>query len=187
MSQRLPNLIVPNFQTTPFDSQLYSPDDIVLLSPTHLSFKNKVYRCATGKGGIRENKQEGDGATPVGSFPLRQLFYRPDRLDPSIIDLISHTGLPSSPLTMVDGWCDDPISRHYNQQIILPSKDHHERLWREENVYDLIIPFGYNDAPIVPNKGSAIFMHLARPDYSPTEGCLALSLEDFLDILMKIA
>ena len=187
MSQISSKFIIQKFQSPTLPPEAYSPKNLVLLSPTQLSFKEKVYSCATGKGGIREDKSEGDGATPMGIFELREILYRPDRLTSTEIELIKKTGLPSSPLTPADGWCDAPDSPHYNKHITLPSLDHHECLWREESIYDIIIPLGYNDAPVIPGKGSAIFMHLARPDYSPTEGCIALSRKNFLKVLRELA
>lgn len=186
MSYTSLSIIIPNFQNSFPDEHLLSPDDLILLSSTHLSFRGKSYRCATGKGGIREDKIEGDGATPVGTFALREILYRADRFNAKEIELITNTGLPVSCISSSEGWCDDSDSTHYNKRIPLPSPDRHECLWREESVYDIIIPLGYNNSPIVPGKGSAIFMHLARPDYTPTEGCIALSREDFLEVLKKL-
>lgn len=94
------------------------------------------------------------------------------------------TALPVIPLTPTDGWCDDPnASQNYNRLVTLPYTFSHEKLWREDYVYDLIVVVGYNDDPVMPNKGSAIFMHLARDGYTPTEGCVALAKKDLLEIL----
>jgi L,D-peptidoglycan transpeptidase YkuD (ErfK/YbiS/YcfS/YnhG family) len=84
------------------------------------------------------------------------------------------------------GWCDDPDSASYNQLVDLPFPGSHEKLWRDDHIYDLIITLGYNDDPVVPDRGSAIFLHVARPDYSPTEGCVAAALPDLL-ALMELA
>jgi len=134
-------------------------------------------RCALGAGGISKKRREGDGITPVGLFPLRQVFFRSDRIEGP------ETILPISALTQWDGWSDDPDDPYYNQQISLPSKDRHEVLWRGDHVYDLIAVVGYNDQPIIPGAGSAIFLHIAKPDFSPTEGCVAFSLPDLAGIL----
>jgi L,D-peptidoglycan transpeptidase YkuD (ErfK/YbiS/YcfS/YnhG family) len=136
-------------------------------------------RCSLGRGGVRDtkNKQEGDGATPLGHWPMRQVFYRSDRL------AIPQTGLPVVALTPRMGWCDDPAHSLYNRQVDLPFPASHEKLWRDDHIYDLIVVLGYNDAPVVPGRGSAIFLHLARPDFSPTEGCVACSQPDLLDLL----
>ncbi len=128
--------------------------------------------CAIGRGGVLGDKREGDGATPVGSWPLRRVFYRPDRL------AAPETALPLDPLRPELGWCDDPSDPAYNRLVQLPYSGRHERLWREDAIYDLVAVMGYNDDPPRPGLGSAIFLHLARPDYDPTEGCVALALAD---------
>ena len=138
-------------------------------------------RCALGKGGVRpaSEKREGDGASPAGIWPIRYVFYRPDRLDPPL------TALRVAALSPDDGWCDDPASPDYNRHVKLPLKAGHEKLWREDHVYDLILVLGHNDDPPVPGMGSAIFAHLARADYSGTEGCVALALPDMLAFLRE--
>ena len=137
------------------------------------------FRCALGKGGVAAmgTKREGDGATPAGLWPLRRLFYRPDRLD------APKTRLPVTALKSSDGWCDAPGDPAYNQPVTLPYPASAEHLWRDDGVYDLIVVLGYNDAPVVPGRGSAIFLHVARPDYSPTDGCVALAEADLLGLL----
>lgn len=141
----------------------------------------KTYRCAVGKGGFSEHKKEGDGATPVGVFPLRCCWYRADKV------ALPKTDLPLFIIEQHDGWSDDPTDAHYNQHVLLPHTFSHEVLWRDDAVYDLIVPLGYNDAPIVAGRGSAIFMHVAKPDYAPTEGCVALAREDLLEVLEKLS
>lgn len=157
-----------------------STTHIDIISHTVAQVQERSYKCATGKGGIRVDKKEGDGATPVGEFSLRRLFYRPDRI------AVPETGLPAVALGQEMGWCDDPASAFYNQLVTLPFAPRHEILWRDDNVYDIIIEVGYNDAPIVPGKGSAIFIHLARENYTPTEGCVAFCLPDLLDICRNL-
>ena len=155
-----------------------------------LTFADQQYRCAIGKGGFSTNKREGDGCTPIGTYALRECWYRLDRLPPP------QTNLPLKIIHETDGWCDDAENPDYNTHIVIPphggirtprqargDKQGYENLWRADHVYDLIIPLGYNDAPITPGKGSAIFMHVAKPDYAPTEGCVALALTDLLAIL----
>lgn len=134
-------------------------------------------RCALGRGGIRSDKREGDGATPVGCFPLRRLLYRADRLDQP------PTALPAQPIYPDDGWCDDAGDPCYNRPVKLPYAASHERMWRDDGVYDLVVVLGHNDDPPVPGAGSAIFLHLARPGYSPTEGCVALERDDLIGLL----
>ena len=142
-----------------------------------LVFQGVVYRCAIGNGGIRADKQEGDGATPPGVLPLRRVFYRADRV------AIPVCAVPREPLGPEDGWCDDLTNRAYNQRVRLPYSGRHEELWRADAVYDVIGVLGWNDAPVVRGRGSAIFLHVARPDYAPTEGCVALALGDLTRVL----
>lgn len=139
---------------------------------------DKVYFCAFGLGGTVVAKKEGDGGTPVGTFPLRQVFYRPDRV------AAPTTTLPLQALTPLMGWCDEVGDPLYNQLVWLPYAGRHEVLWREDHVYDLILVVGYNDAPVIPGHGSAIFIHLARENYPPTEGCLAFNQPDLDEILI---
>lgn len=135
------------------------------------------YQCALGAGGTADQKQEGDHVTPAGKFLLRRVFFRSDRIERP------HTLLPVSALTRRDGWSDDPDDFRYNQQITLPYSGSHELLWRIDAVYDLVAVVGYNDRPVVPGCGSAIFLHIANPDYGATEGCIAFALSDFSRIL----
>ncbi len=134
-------------------------------------------RAAVGRGGIRARKQEGDGATPAGPLPLRRLLYRADRI------ARPRSAVPAMPLAPQDGWCDDPFHADYNRPVRLPHETRHEALWRPDAVYDVIGVLGWNDAPVVRGMGSAIFLHVARPDYAPTEGCIALALADLLALL----
>ncbi len=137
------------------------------------------FRCAIGKGGMidADQKREGDGASPLGRWPLRRVFYRPDRLQRP------DTGLACVPLRDHDGWCDAPDHRLYNRPVIRPFVASHEQLWRSDHVYDLIVELGYNDGPVLAGRGSAIFLHLAHPDYRPTEGCIAVARADMLAVL----
>lgn len=140
----------------------------------------QVFPCSLGKAGLlpAADKREGDGATPTGRWPLRRVFYRPDR-EPS-----PQTALPIVPIGQHDGWCDAPHHPLYNRPVTLPFRHSHECLWRDDHVYDLIVELGHNDDPPVPGLGSAVFMHLTRPDRTPTEGCVALDRDDFLQFLM---
>ena len=142
-----------------------------------LLFEGSRYRAALGKGGIAAHKTEGDGATPAGLLPLRRLLYRADRLSRP------RAAVPCMPLAPHDGWCDDPDDAAYNQPVRLPYPAKHEHLWRGDEVYDLIGVLGWNDGPVAKRGGSAIFLHIARPDYAPTEGCIALSRPDLLAVL----
>ena len=146
-----------------------------------LHFKGNNYKCALGKSGVRTEKKEGDGATPIGKFFLRRAFYRPDRL------IAPRSELPINRLTPADAWCDDPNHYQYNQLVKKPFKGSHEELWRVDNLYDLIIVFGYNDNPPQPYKGSAIFIHCTTKEYKATKGCLGLILSDLLTILPEVS
>jgi L,D-peptidoglycan transpeptidase YkuD (ErfK/YbiS/YcfS/YnhG family) len=139
----------------------------------------KPMRCALGRAGVSAEKREGDGATPVGSFAMRCVLYRADRVALPI------TALPCRALRASDGWCDAPDDSAYNRLVALPYPASAETLWHEDALYDLIIPLGYNDAPIEPGKGSAIFLHLAAPDFTPTQGCVALARDDLLTVLKE--
>lgn len=144
-----------------------------------LRWPGGMARCALGRSGVTpaDAKREGDGASPVGPWPMRQVYFRPDRLERPA------TGLPVEALIPEAGWCDDPASPLYNRPVLLPFPLSHEKLWREDHVYDLIVVLGYNDDPVIPGKGSAIFLHLARDDYSSTEGCIACAKQDLLSLL----
>jgi L,D-peptidoglycan transpeptidase YkuD (ErfK/YbiS/YcfS/YnhG family) len=133
-------------------------------------------RCAVGRAGVRRDKVEGDGATPAGVFPLRALLFRPDRLQRV------QTGLPVHAIAPDDGWCDDPAHPAYNRAVKLPFPASHEELWRRDHLYDLVIVVGHNDAPPISGKGSAVFLHVAAPDYAATAGCVALALPDLLAV-----
>lgn len=136
-------------------------------------------RCALGPGGVvaAADKREGDGASPAGVWPIRQVIYRPDRGPPPI------TALPTRAMTPDDGWCDDPADPGYNRAVVLPYPASAERMWREDHVYDLVLVLGHNDDPPVAGLGSAIFLHIAQPDYAPTQGCVAVAQEDLEDFL----
>ncbi len=155
-------------------------NDLRITFPHELWLQGTCYRCATGAGGSSSQRKEGDKSTPLGRFPLRECWYRADRLPtPATI-------LPKRIITSSDGWCDDPVHPQYNQHITLPFSASHELLWREDHIYDIIVPLGFNDDPVMPGIGSAIFLHLATPDYQSTCGCIAVSLPDMMDILTKI-
>lgn len=137
-------------------------------------------RCALGKGGIRSDKREGDGATPRGSFRLRRLWFRDDgRLRPL-------TRLPMQRIRAEDGWCDAAQHPRYNRPVTLPFPASHERMRRDDALYDLVIEIGWNDRPAIKGRGSAIFMHIARPGYTPTEGCVALAAPHLRRLLSRI-
>ncbi|HEX4113481.1 MAG TPA: L,D-transpeptidase family protein [Stellaceae bacterium] len=151
--------------------------DLIVSADGYAEWNKHRMPCALGRGGIRVDKQEGDGATPAGKWRMRALLFRPDRMVRAPL-----TGLPLRGLRPEDGWCDDPADPLYNRPVKLPFRARSETLWREDDIYDLIVVLGYNDDPPAPGKGSAVFLHIARPDFSPTEGCVAVSREDLLAI-----
>jgi len=140
-------------------------------------FRDKKYRCAIGKNGITNDKEEGDKKTPIGCFEIRKVLFRKDRIEKL------QTNLPTEEIQKNDGWCDDINDKNYNQQIKLPYNVGSEKLWRDDEVYDIVVVLGFNDNPPISGKGSAIFMHIARENYSPTAGCIAFNREDLLEIL----
>lgn len=142
-------------------------------------WRGQTLRASLGKGGVRTHKEEGDGATPAGLLPLRRVLYRADRVKPP------RCAVPVEPLTPTDGWCDDPLDPAYNRMVRLPFGGHHEELWRRDGLYDVVGVLGWNDQPVVKGRGSAIFLHVARPDGGPTEGCAALPLPDLLRVLAE--
>ncbi|HEY1382939.1 MAG TPA: L,D-transpeptidase family protein [Dongiaceae bacterium] len=139
-----------------------------------------VFPCALGRSGLVADKREGDGGTPVGRFAFRRLLYRADRI-PHI-----ETRLPARHIDPADAWCDDPADAAYNQPVRLPYPARHERLWLDSHLYDLVVVIGHNDDPVVKSAGSAVFLHLARDDWGPTEGCIAFRREDLLAIVAQI-
>jgi L,D-peptidoglycan transpeptidase YkuD (ErfK/YbiS/YcfS/YnhG family) len=151
--------------------------DLIVSGAGMARMAGRSFRCAVGRGGVSSAKREGDGATPIGTWPLRQVLYRPDR------GMRPATALQTAPLKPVDGWCDAPADPNYNRMVRHPYPASAEHLWRRDSIYNLIVVVGYNDAPVVPGKGSAIFLHIARPDYSPTAGCVAFSRRDLVTIL----
>jgi len=130
------------------------------------------FKVSLGRSGTTPKTYEGDGATPLGCYPLRRVYYRPDRVSPPQTELEVRAIRPD------DGWCDAPDDIFYNRPVRLPYEASHEVLWREDHLYDLIIVIGQNDDPVVPWDGSAIFMHVAREGYSPTEGCVGMAASD---------
>jgi L,D-peptidoglycan transpeptidase YkuD (ErfK/YbiS/YcfS/YnhG family) len=153
--------------------------DLAVLGDGYAMWNGRRLKCALGRAGISRRKREGDGASPAGSFLMRRLLYRPDREDRPL------TGLPARAIAQTDGWCDDPADPAYNLPVDLPYKARAETLWREDRLYDLVVPLGYNDDPVRPGLGSAIFLHIAKDDYAPTEGCIALKRADLLAILAE--
>lgn len=144
-----------------------------------LSYEGTRVRCALGKGGViaARDKREGDGASPIGIWPIRHVLWRSDR------GRAPDTSLPVAEIAPDDGWCDTPDDPNYNQLIKHPYPVSAEHLWRDDGLYDIIVVLSHNDDPVVPGMGSAIFLHCATPDYKPTEGCVALAKADLLALL----
>jgi L,D-peptidoglycan transpeptidase YkuD (ErfK/YbiS/YcfS/YnhG family) len=160
--------------------------DLIVRAPAERAigsaeFAGRVFSCALGAAGILERKREGDRGTPSGRFPFREILYRADRV------AAPKSGLRLGPIRVEDGWCDDPAHPSYNRKVRLPFAASHERLWRDDRLYDLVVVIGHNDDPPRPGFGSAVFIHLARPDFAPTEGCIAFHETDLRVILAAVA
>ena len=153
---------------------------IIINKSGYLKYKNLKFRCALGKAGISKKSVEGDHITPKGTYKVIRIYYRKDRIK----KISSKFKLIEIKRNM--GWCDDPKSKKYNQLIKLPNKYNHERLYRKDNVYDLILVLNYNMIPIVKNKGSAIFIHIAKKNYEKTAGCIALKKVHLVKLIEKI-
>ena len=135
---------------------------------------------ALGRAGIKANKREGDGATPRGTFRLKRLWWRADRHPRPA------TRLPVRRIAVDDGWCEDPADRHYNRPIKLPPQAKADRLARKDRLYDFIIEIDHNARPRVAGRGSAVFIHVARPGFAPTAGCVALTTPSLQRLLTRV-
>ena len=153
---------------------------IIINKSGYLKYNDIKFKCALGKSGIRKKRTEGDNITPKGTFKIIKIYYRKDKITKinSVFKLIE--------IKKNMGWCDDPESKKYNQLIKLPSKYRHEKLFRNDRIYDLIIVLNYNMSPVIKNKGSAIFIHIAKNNYNKTKGCIALKKKDLIEIVSKI-
>jgi L,D-peptidoglycan transpeptidase YkuD (ErfK/YbiS/YcfS/YnhG family) len=154
--------------------------ELIIRPPDRLTWPGGICRCALGRSGVRPNKREGDGATPTGRLPMREVFFRPDRVARPA------TALPVRALEADFGWCDDPQDPRYNRLVRLPHAGRCETMWRDDGLYDLLVVLGHNDDPVAPGLGSAIFLHVARPDFGPTEGCVALTLADLQALIARL-
>jgi L,D-peptidoglycan transpeptidase YkuD (ErfK/YbiS/YcfS/YnhG family) len=153
---------------------------IIINKSGYLKYKNFKFRCSLGKAGIKKKTKEGDQVTPKGIFKVIKIYYRKDKIK-KIISPIKKIQIKKN-----IGWCDDPKSDLYNQQIKLPSKFSYEKLYRKDGLYDIILVLNYNTSPIVKKKGSAIFIHIAKRKFKPTEGCIGLKKNDLIKLLKKI-
>ena len=152
----------------------------IRLKGKYLYYLNNKIKCAIGKNGITKNKKEGDLKTPSGYFKLKKIFYRRDRIK------FFKSYIKKCCIKKNIGWCDDPSSQYYNKEIKLPFKGSTEKLWRKDNIYDLIIVINYNFNPIIKNRGSAIFLHICKKNYAPTKGCVAINKKDMMNLLVNI-
>jgi L,D-peptidoglycan transpeptidase YkuD (ErfK/YbiS/YcfS/YnhG family) len=153
---------------------------IIINKSGYLKYKNFKFRCSLGKAGIKKKTKEGDQITPKGIFKIIKIYYRKDKIK-EITSPIKKIKIDKNM-----GWCDDPKSYFYNQQIKLPSKFSYEKLYRRDGLYDVILVLNYNTNPIIKNKGSAIFIHVAKKKFKPTEGCVGLKKKDLIKLLKKI-
>ena len=153
---------------------------IVVKKNSYLKYKNLKFRCALGKAGIQKKIKEGDNITPKGTFKILRIYYRQDRIKKI------KCPIKQIKITKQIGWCDDSKSKYYNKQIKLPSKLSHEILYRKDNIYDIVCVINYNINPTLKEKGSAIFLHIAKNSYEKTKGCIALKKEHLIKIISKI-
>ena len=153
---------------------------IIVKKTGYLKYKNFKFRCSLGKAGIKKKEREGDNITPKGIFKIIKIYYRADRIKKIKIPI------QTIKIRKNIGWCDDSKSKHYNKQINLPTNYTHEKLYRDDNLYDLIAVLNYNSNPVIKNKGSAIFIHIARRSYKKTKGCIALKKKDLIQLISQI-
>ena len=146
----------------------------------YLKYRDLKFRCSLGKAGISKKIVEGDNITPKGIYKIVKIYYREDRIK----NIISKIKLIKIKNNM--GWCDDPSSKKYNQLIKLPNKYRHEKLYRNDELYDIVLVLDYNMNPIVKGKGSAIFLHLSKNLKNKTSGCVALKKKDMLELIKII-
>jgi L,D-peptidoglycan transpeptidase YkuD (ErfK/YbiS/YcfS/YnhG family) len=139
-----------------------------------------VLPCALGSAGPVRHKREGDGGTPLGRHRVLGAFYRPDHIRRP------RTALKLAPIRQSDGWCDAPADRRYNRPVRLPYPASHERMWRDDHLYDLVLDLSWNRSPVIPGRGSAIFLHAAQPGFCPTEGCVAVDRRALLRLVERI-
>jgi len=153
---------------------------IIINKSGYLKYRDLKFKCALGKSGIGIKKREGDNITPKGIFKIVKIYFRNDRIKKisSNFKLIK--------ITKRMGWCDDPKSENYNKLIRLPENYSHEKLYRKDNLYDLILVLNYNMRPIIKNKGSAIFIHVSQKNYKNTAGCIALKKNHLIKLISKI-
>jgi L,D-peptidoglycan transpeptidase YkuD (ErfK/YbiS/YcfS/YnhG family) len=153
---------------------------IIVKKSNYLKYKNFRFRCSLGKAGIKKKEKEGDNITPKGIFKIICIYYRSDRIKKIT------TPLKKIKIKKTMGWCDDPRSSFYNKEIKIPNKFNYEQFYRKDNLYDIIVPLNYNTNPILKNKGSAIFIHIANNNYKPTAGCIGIKKSNLIKLLSII-
>jgi len=153
---------------------------IIVKKSKYLKYKNFKFRCSLGKAGIKKKEREGDNITPRGIFKIICIYYRSDRIKQIT------TRLKKIKIKRTMGWCDDPKSSFYNKEIKLPNKFNFEKFYRKDNLYDIIVPLNYNKNPIIKNKGSAIFIHIADNNYKQTAGCIGVKKNNLMKLLSII-
>ena len=151
----------------------------ILINKNYLTYNKLKVKCAIGKKGIGYKRKEGDLITPTGQFKIKYILYRKDRVKIS-------TKLKKKIIKKNMGWCDDPKSNQYNKLVKLPFAYNHEKLFKKENIYDIILVLNYNMNPVKKNKGSAIFIHVARNNFKKTEGCVAIKKINLIKLIKKI-
>ena len=152
----------------------------ILINKKYLTFNNYKVKCVVGKRGIGFKRKEGDFITPKGTYKVKYILYRKDRVKKI------QTKIKKIAIRKDMGWCDDPKSKNYNKLIKLPYAYNFEKLFRKENNYDIILVLNYNMNPVIKNKGSAIFIHIAKKKFKKTEGCIALKKIHLLKIIRRI-
>ena len=149
---------------------------MIVVKKNTLTYNDKSFQCAIGKSGMTKKKIEGDGCTPLGKYLIKEVFYRNDRVN------LPNINFPTTVIENNFGWCDDINSKVYNKLIKFPFNESAEKLFRSDNIYDIICVIDYNLEPIIKNKGSAIFLHVARDNYSETQGCIAISKNNLISL-----
>ena len=153
---------------------------IIVRNNGYLEYKNFKFRCAVGKAGVKTKIKEGDNITPKGTYNILNIYYRKDRIKKI------KSSIKKIKINKNMGWCDDTQSEHYNKQIKLPNELSHEILYRKDNIYDIVCVINYNINPTLKNKGSAIFLHIAKKNYQRTKGCISLKKSHLITLLSII-
>ena len=152
----------------------------IIIKKNYLIFDKYRIKCAIGKRGIKKKKKEGDLITPVGQYKIKFILFRKDRVKNL------KTTLKKIPINRVIGWSDDSKSNKYNKLIKYPYNFSSEKLYRKDNIYDIILVLNYNMNPVKKNKGSAIFIHIAKKNYEKTKGCVAIKKNDIIKLVEKL-